>query len=426
MTFHFWIYSCIIGNLEFFLLGSVFFGLEWRSRGSRIVAPVLAAAVGWLCYLVGMVQVYAHLLWIFLFLGVGYRLSWRRLTRYTVLMYLFNTLLDEILWSICFLFPVPLVADLRNDIYVLGSGVVGFVLWCVLCVFIQKRGWKSSEFFKELSVKETVLFCNGIFIILCLFALVQGFYLGEMNESLGRAAVAFCIMVVILMIGIFFYLGFLVKRREYLEEIREADRNYLQAQRQYLEQSMRRQEELKGFRHDVREHFQVMELLVEKERLEELKNYLKRIQEGNILQTMTYTGNVIADALFHDVFGEVYDREEWSFSFLGRFPEELPLDEMELCILLSNAFRNAREALEKCEQKRFYMEIRDSETELGIQIENSAAFGEINIEQSSKTAKEEHGYGVKNMRKVVEKHDGEISWEGDGERMIVRIYLPKR
>ena len=56
-------------------------------------------------------------------------------------------------------------------------------------------------------------------------------------------------------------------------------------------------------------------------------------------------------------------------------------------------------------------------------ISNSAdeKAGELLV--TSKSNREFHGYGVNNMRSVVEKYDGEIIWEyGDG-RFVVSIII---
>lgn len=283
---------------------------------------------------------------------------------------------------------------------------------------------ENGSFFSKLFKKDAGLICVSMLIIQFLFGCVQGFYLEEMNAVSKRIAVAFCIMVVIIMITVFMYLGNVVQKKHYLEKIQKMNQEYWQVQKQYFEQSKVRYEQLKAFRHDVREHFQVLQLLINQKQYKKADSYIRRIQQGKILKAIEYTGNVICDALIQDVFGRYMGEEDWHFFFNGKMPEQIPLDEMDLCILMSNAFRNAREAIESCVTKEFCLTVGQTKSELCITIENTVSSVNINVENTKKNDKSVHGYGVANMKKVVESHEGEIFWKIINNRMVVTIYIP--
>lgn len=335
---------------------------------------------------------------------------------------------DEIFLSICYLYPIADPAVLKNNPYLLGSGVAGFFVWCGLLGLIRFRHWKTAEFFRNISHAGVILLCVGILSVISLFACIQGFYLEEMPPNGKRISVLFCIIVVIIMIAVFLYLGNVVMRKQYLEDIKEANRNYLNAESAYLELTKSRYEELKGFRHDIKGHIMVMELLIQDGKYDRLQEYINRIQDEQILRNVNYTDNIIVDSIIQDEFGSYMDQSDWDVSFMGKMPEDVPMDEMDLCILISNALRNAREELEQCERKIFRMEIKQNDEEYCIMISNSvrSRSKDIDIERTAKKDTENHGYGIRNMRKAVENNNGQISWNVQGEMMTVTVYLPKK
>lgn len=424
MTFTHLIYMCIVNVLETILIGKYIFERQSRKASWCCLAVLLTWAVCYLEYRTDIPELIAELSQSVVLMIVYYKQTENKLLRYIFLSFLGIVTVESLLWSMVYLFPSVDLTELRTDAVVLGSGCVGILFWIWLVLAKKKYKWKMGTFFRNLSSKDACLFSVSMLIIQFLFGCIQGFYLEEMNATLKRVAVAFCILVVVMMVAVFMYLGNVVQKKHYLEEIQRMNQEFWQVQKQYFEQSKARYEQLKAFRHDVREHFQILQLLIDQEQYKKADDYIGRIQQGKILKTIEYTGNVVSDALIQDVFGRYMGQDDWHFSFNGKMPEQIPLDEMDLCILLSNAFRNAKEAMENCETKDFCMTAGQTASEICIIIENSVNSTAIDVEKTQKDDKSVHGYGVANMKKVIESYDGEISWKLVNARMVVRIYIP--
>ena len=87
----------------------------------------------------------------------------------------------------------------------------------------------------------------------------------------------------------------------------------------------------------------------------------------------------------------------------------------DVCTLFSNIFSNAREACEKLKytMPEIKMEIREDDTECFIAVQNPIEWKIATSSEgflTSKSEKEAHGFGTKNMINVVRKYGGKIDF----------------
>ena len=88
------------------------------------------------------------------------------------------------------------------------------------------------------------------------------------------------------------------------------------------------------------------------------------------------------------------------------------MEDVDFCVLLSNLLDNAKEALEKVEGMRLIeMEVKRFQEKLYLTVSNNVADGQIDFGHTSKEDKLHHGYGVRNIRRVVEKYNGTVQWQ---------------
>ena len=103
---------------------------------------------------------------------------------------------------------------------------------------------------------------------------------------------------------------------------------------------------------------------------------------------------------------------------------------MDICTIFSNALDNAIEACEKnnhLEQKVMSVKARKIRNFLTITFENSSTEN-LMMENdeiiSTKQDKLYHGFGLKNIRKIVEKYQGECKIKKDLEQFILYLVIP--
>ena len=106
------------------------------------------------------------------------------------------------------------------------------------------------------------------------------------------------------------------------------------------------------------------------------------------------------------------------------------LDVMDLCSIFGNAIDNAIEYEQRVEDKScrlIKVTVRTQNQFLLIQIQNyctEAIQMKNGTIATSKRDKQIHGYGIKSIRRAVEKYDGSLTLEQDDDWFILTALIP--
>ena len=186
------------------------------------------------------------------------------------------------------------------------------------------------------------------------------------------------------------------------------DMQLTQAQKEFV--ALRHnQQNAAAYRHDMRHHLALLQGLASSERIEEIKEYLHTAQSDMDAITPTRfceneTVNLILSAFFAKA-----KQAEIQFEAEARLPEAFPFSDTELCSLLSNALENAIIASEKMDDRRessIRLRVYSKNNKLCIDIRNRYQQEPVFHKGIPVTEKHGHGYGVKSMASIVEKHGG--------------------
>ena len=196
--------------------------------------------------------------------------------------------------------------------------------------------------------------------------------------------------------------------------------------RQQLETSKEQYEQLIKIRHDMRNHSLCLAQLLTNENIEEARHYLEQwnvsIEEG---ESVIQTGSIFADALLNPKYRQA-KKLGIDISIQMRVPGEEKIAPVDLCCLLANALDNAIEACERMEGGKKWILIRISRQKQILNIEISNSIGQAPKEKdgeliSSKENKKRHGYGSKSVRRIVDRHEGEIFYRIQEGLFCVRV-----
>ena len=107
---------------------------------------------------------------------------------------------------------------------------------------------------------------------------------------------------------------------------------------------------------------------------------------------------------------------------------EIPLQDAELGVILGNLFDNAIEAAKKSEQfkRRIFLKICNLNEMFLLHLFNSNTQMQVIVDDRFVTAKEDkyaHGLGVESVKRIVEKYNGDISFQYDDEHFEVDILI---
>jgi hypothetical protein len=106
------------------------------------------------------------------------------------------------------------------------------------------------------------------------------------------------------------------------------------------------------------------------------------------------------------------------------------MSDIDIYTLFANILDNSIEASEKipAEKRGIYLVVKKQEMMISIHVENYfsgdvSVFGDDFL--TNKKDVKEHGFGVKSIRKIVEKYDGNVMFTSGEEVFVVNILIPK-
>ena len=201
-------------------------------------------------------------------------------------------------------------------------------------------------------------------------------------------------------------------------------------QEKYFSEIKSTNDSLRGFRHDLNNHLQVLDGYLNLGKYDKAKDYLEEIGEFiSLTENVTNTGHSLLDAVIGAKI--TYARRLGiKASLMLQVPHELPLTQLELCTVLGNILDNAIEACERIPDpavpKELSLSIDLFAGHLRILLRNCALLPD-NVDLANlTTSKNEsgHGIGISNMRRVVDGHDGSVHMSYSDNQFSVLILLP--
>lgn len=184
--------------------------------------------------------------------------------------------------------------------------------------------------------------------------------------------------------------------------------------------------EMRGWRHDYRNHMQVLKVYLEEEKLDQAKEYIMQMDKDlSDVDHMVRSGNIMADAVLNSKLSLARSKDI-SVNATAKIPEILPVSDTEFCVIFGNLLDNAIEACEKIVekdnrfiriyigmfQKQFYLSVTNS-TNQNKRISSYRTLKGIN-----------HGFGLYRIDSIVNKHQGFLNRKNEPGVFVTEIMLP--
>lgn len=217
-----------------------------------------------------------------------------------------------------------------------------------------------------------------------------------------------------------------MKRKKIDKQIEKYQRDLIDTHYQEIETMYTK---MRGWRHNYRNHIQVMKALAEKGDIEAIKDYLNKLDEDlTTIDMVVKTGNTMADAILNSKIS-LAKSKGIKVKVDAHIPIKLKMSELDLCVILGNLFDNAIEAnLPLPEDERLirvYMDMKN--TQLYISFTNFTVSGKLAKEANLfKTTKGDgHGFGLVSIDSIIEKLDGYISRNSEDGAFTTEILIPQ-
>jgi len=300
----------------------------------------------------------------------------------------------------------------------IATGVIAYVFTFSLkklLVNIKKDSLKSPLYLASYLVIAIISFAISILIV------------NHPSLSLFAIAAMIVALTAINVLALFFLDRLSIAFEKRLEAaIHAQEKEYYFAQSQLMQESVKK---VRSIRHDMNLHLSTLKDFStdNKEATEYINSLLSDISESEVYST---TGNIAVDSIIN--FKLKNAKEDNIKLDLSLFvPPVLNIEIVDIVIILGNLLDNALDAVAKVEDKKIRLDIEFSKGNLYIKIDNTfdgniKYTGEKNGKEEHITtlkSGDEHGHGLDNIRKSVEKYNGHIDIAHDDNVFSVGVLL---
>ena len=240
---------------------------------------------------------------------------------------------------------------------------------------------------------------------------------------------SFTVIAIIIVMNMLIYYLFLRTSRS-----NRMKQDYALLQLQYTGEQKRAEEtrqlyeEIRGIRHDMKNHLLCIQILAEQGKYEGICDYIQGFsgKSGEQDRTVFYTGNDILDAILNTKMS-IAEQEGGIRCTVEISCGEIPLSQNDLSVLMGNLMDNACEAAKLSEEKELGIKIISQKNHLSICVYNTTAAPVLEKNPELKTSKKDksvHGLGTRNIRKITAKYEGIIEYHENERFFFCDILIP--
>lgn len=191
----------------------------------------------------------------------------------------------------------------------------------------------------------------------------------------------------------------------------------LQVYANQLNVVLRGEEKIKALRHDIKHHLSELMLLANKHDVAEIQKYIDEM--NSFLKNpneIVSSGNLEIDSVLNFMLQKA-EKELKTVDIKVMLPEKVR-HSFDINVMLGNLLENAIKAAGKTENKYLSVHIKLKRGILKVKIENSFESSYIlrkeqnrkdTILKTTKPFTKQHGIGLKNVKKIVEKYNGTMA-----------------
>lgn len=185
-------------------------------------------------------------------------------------------------------------------------------------------------------------------------------------------------------------------------------------------------QEMRGWRHDYKNHMQSLKIYVEGKRWDEALRYIDQMNKDlSEVDHVIKTGNVMADAIVNSKVS-LAEAKHIRLDVTAKIPENLPVSDVEFCVVFGNLMDNAIEACEKIAEesgrfirvyigmykKQFYLSVTNATSEKKRRWKYTSRKGEG------------HGFGLYRIDKIIKEKNGYLNRKDEPGVFATEIMLP--
>lgn len=240
-----------------------------------------------------------------------------------------------------------------------------------------------------------------------------------------QVSIAISLLLIINIIVFYLYDGLMIASEAKVEKfILSQEKKYYAKQFELMKSSINI---TRALRHDLSNHMGAIESLLKKGYDEKVLEYIQQLRNLSYSdKEFAHSGNIVIDSILNYKLQEAESKGA-NISLNLKVPSDLELVSIDMVVILGNLLDNAIEAINKLENdKKILASINYKKGILLIHIEN-AFDGNVSLDDgniiSSKKDKKDHGLGLKNVLRILEKYNGSLEYSYTESSFTVDIIM---
>lgn len=297
------------------------------------------------------------------------------------------------------------------------------ILFIILIMLSRTKVAKGKSI--QLTVGEGVLLT-----LFCFFSplIVRGleWFEGMAHDSIYK--LAWIWFMIILNVAVIYAIAHR-KMTTYYRQLSENYKKEFEAEYSFFQKYKKQQEDTVRFRHDWKNHMLLLQEMLEREEYGKAEQYFKTLTADTSKSVYKIaTGNELLDMILSTKMAAL-EENEITLQCKGALSEFQFMSYVDGCVLFSNLIDNAIEGNAKVEgmhyisltakktESLFYLEIRNP-------MEGKLKYQKGQV-QSTKTGKEQHGIGLRQVYDIIEKYNGEYHITTKNQEYIIQMVFTR-
>lgn len=189
---------------------------------------------------------------------------------------------------------------------------------------------------------------------------------------------------------------------------------------------LKKEDALKLIRHDLRHHLTHLFLLIDNDDKQQALEYIEQFHlDISTTQRAQYCENIIINSLVANYVNKAL-KHHIKVTTLIHLPNDISTNEIDLSVILSNAFENAINANLKIEDvllRDIHIRCKTTNKDIQIKIQNPNHIP-VDFEDGLPVSRvPDHGFGTKSMRMLAKRFDGTVEFDQSNGQFTCVIYL---
>lgn len=309
--------------------------------------------------------------------------------------------------------------------FFLNEGLQLLALILFVCFVQRKSVWKGK-------IKEIPLQYYAMGIVVGFFSAsvweVARIILDGQSDDIATFYEFLCLIFTELLYLFGIALPFVNELRLQYRKESQLKGKLLDAQKAYCRSLQDYMDGIRIVRHDIKHHLDVLDNYLQNNEIDKAKTYLQSIDAHakGIQRPIKSVNHPLVDAVIENQYNKM--PEDIHLICEGKLPQNVQIEDYDLCTIFSNLLSNAKEACEKIrkQEKIIRINIRRQGKKIVLEISNPIEW-RLDVKRignfTSKERQEDHGYGLRSVKMTVEKYQGHIDVDIKNGMITFRVFL---